>query len=43
MPVRHANASSIQRMAGQGRIAEVTQRVGEILSIADRLKAMTGR
>lgn len=35
-----ANASSIQRMAGQGRIAEITQRVGEILSIADRLKAM---
>ena len=38
-----ANASSIQRIAGQqsgGRTREISQRVGEILSIADRLKAV---
>jgi two-component system sensor histidine kinase UhpB len=37
-----ANASSIQTLAAQrgGRGAEITQRVGEILSIAERLKLM---
>ncbi len=37
-----ANASSIQTLAAQrgGRAAEITQRVGEILSIAERLKLM---
>jgi len=38
-----ANASSIQRLAGQlrsGRAREISQRVDEILSIADRLKGM---
>jgi len=38
-----ANASSIQRIAGQqpgGRTREISQRVGEILSIADRLKSV---
>lgn len=37
-----ANASSIQTLATQrgGRAAEITQRVGEILSIAERLKLM---
>ena len=38
-----ANASSIKRIAGQqrsDRAREISQRVGEILSIADRLKGM---
>src|SRR6478752_4969580 len=38
-----ANASSIQMLANQrpdGRTAEITRRVGEILSITERLKLM---
>ena len=39
----NANASSIQTIANQlpdGRTAEISRRVGEILSIAERLKLM---